>query len=135
MAEPSIALSKDGKTLVFGESEATVNSVSDTGFVSIAHYDAKRKTLKETQRLTGAAPGGGFFGAHTALDPTGKVLAITEHKAAVNGVARAGAVHLYTKGMNKQWVLSGTVSAGAFAQTGLEFGASVALSKGGWVSG
>ena len=171
--EPSIALDKTGKTMVFGEGVASINGALGTGFASIVQYDAKRKTLVEKQRLTGPAAGGSF-GEHVALDPTGKVLAITEQRATVGGVVQAGQVrvcfwfvhgpahlykvyvpyqspytdrpcaclshptqslapqvHIITKGgLNKQWVLSGTVTPGTFAQAQLEFGSFVAISKG-----
>lgn len=93
LVEPSIALDKTGRTLVFGDGEATVNSGTLTGFATIVQYDAKRKTLVEKQRLTGPAAGG-RFGEHVALDPTGKVLAISEQGATVNGVLQAGQVRV-----------------------------------------
>lgn len=44
-------------------------------------------------------------------------------------------VHIYTKaaGASKQWVLSGSVTAGTFAAAGQFFGSSVAISQGGKV--
>lgn len=83
---PDVAISKSGKHVFLSDPE----SAADLGAVSILTYNLNTGSLSKTQRLTGTTANA-QFGYRIALDPSNKVLAVSERSAAVGGLAQAGA--------------------------------------------